>query len=175
MAVKIPDYPWKLDENQLYHDLYDEYVDEKTTWVVNDLYKKYPALFLDQCLRYKVLVPVSEELLIPGFNDPESTSGKILTLVENQCRSYLELSDNLPKVLTQTQSLKHNIAFLCNFRQIEYFTIPTSGRTFIAKEGAEYAPPAIDEFYDLANHLEVRFQYRIDFDDVLHVKSNKTA
>ena len=169
MGVKIPNYPWKFESNTLYHDLYDQYIDENTTWNVHDLCEQYPALFIDQILKYKILTPVAEDILEIGFQNDKTTAGKILGFVRQEIRSYLELQKILPKVLTIQESLKHNLSFLCNFKQIQCFNLPTTARTMVTVESnyaIDYDPEEdIDLLYKIGDILEPRFQYRVDLDD----------
>lgn len=176
MGIKLPQYPWKFEVNTLYHDLYDQYVDEQTQWSKEKLFSEYPDYFVEQVLKYKILVPISkdeeEDILIAGFHDTDTIAGQILELVTDQIRSYLELKNKLPKILLHQDSIKHSIAFLCNFKQVQCFTSPASARTFISIESNHkktkngHDPDHdIDLIYFVGDHLESRFQYKLDFEE----------
>jgi hypothetical protein len=182
MGIKLPPYPWKFEVNTLYHDLYDQYVDENSIWDKEELFSNYPNYFVEQVLKYKILVPQQSQeeleedqesnILIAGFHNSETIAGKILELVSGQICSYLELQNKLPKILTHQESIKHNISFLCNFKQVQCFTSPASARTFIAIEsghkqikGTHDPDHDIDLIYFVGDQLESRFQYKIDFEE----------
>lgn len=181
MAVKIPKYPWAQETNRLYHHLYDVYTGPETSWDIVDLQMRFPAVFLDQILRDQILKPVSGDRLVPAFNVLGTTSQLILELVSGEIRSYLEIAARLPKVITKQQSLKHNLSFLFNFRQIQYFTSPASALTYIGIESNQQlslltthnSDETIDDIYWIADFLEQRYQYKIDIEETLSLTKVK--
>lgn len=165
MAVKISLYPFDFGRNKVYlhlMDRYNSYGDR--SWSLADLNLRGYE-FTQHILEAQFLVVQRDQHVTMAFDHPGSTSNIICRMAQEEICSFREIQRRLPKrVPFKSARLKNHLAFLSNFKRIQYFTLPCSTFTCIAADepGFSHIESAIDEVYSISSHMEPRFLYRID-------------
>lgn len=161
MAVRIPLVPWGMEANEAYLYLVRTYTD-KSTWEPEVLVKAAGRLYTNQLLEAKILIPGPNRQLRMSFDVLGTVSNVILRSIQKSTRSYRELLAVIPVKTRSSEALKHHAAYLCNFRQIQYFTDPSSAQTYFCLERQPGVEDQVDELFELADRLEPQYQFQIN-------------
>lgn len=164
MAVHIPDFPYNLANNPAYRMIRDDYDSTGTyQWNSFDLVRKFGNHYLRELQRDDFFVLNEYDYqLKASFRILSSTSSLILKEASKRIISFNDLKARLPDHLKVDGKLKHMLAFMLNFNQIQVFIPPSSGLTYIALEGFEEIEDYLNEIYEWCDYLEEPYRYQLE-------------
>lgn len=163
MAVHLPESPYDLGTNSVYQQLQDDHRRKIDFWLASELKHKHDAISLKRLLKHTDLFVIDArgEGISPSFKIMSTAANIILRHVSLEKRSFTELRGMMPSGAQAQGRLKHLLSFLWNFEQIQCFSPPASGRTYIALDGFSEVEDEIDEIFHIVDGLEDRFKYQI--------------
>lgn len=170
MPMMVPLFPYKLGGNKCYRFIQDEYKKHKETdWSEAYLVENFGGSYVSEIIESGYFLPIRGEKLRVAFAEYDTPTEKIINIVSKEPNLFLELLEKLGTKSRYTkQKLKHCLAFLSNFEQIQYFELPMSSLLLITADHHPERDLDIDCIYSKpAPFMEPEYVYKIDADDNL--------
>lgn len=170
MFVRFPLVPYNLEHNAVYDHLQQSWGKGVCDWSEDTLMSRHGKADFDEVIRRHLLTRVRNDRVKLTFQIPGTAPHLILKLLRDDVVPFGELLIKLPRAkrVWSVHSLKHWIAFLENFNQVQYFALPCSATAYVALEDDDgIADSVIDELFETCITMEAPVRFEAPMDDGL--------
>jgi len=159
--ISFPDYPKKLGTNLCYQFLIADYTHRGTiSWNLDKLKNQFGALAAEEVVDEKIITQQRTGGHTLTFKINQSTAEFICTLLRRELLTYHELLRKLPKsAKCNTGQLRHILAYLFNFHQVQWVTQPGSMVTWIAADIPK-CMHGLDGLLRIADDIDAKYNFR---------------